>query len=244
MIKAIIVDDEKGAQETLSSMLNMFCSNVQILGIASSVNEAKDLIEQFSLDLVFLDIKMPFENGFSLLESLGNYNFHVIFTTAYSNYALKAIKFSALDYLLKPLNFVELRKAVSKVTKKSINKEQFEILKKHHLNQKEERVVLPYKGGYRITNCCEILRFKGERNYSRVYFINGEELLVARTLKEFEELTNNLGFFRAHQSHLINMRCVINYKKARGGKIELINKTEIDLARNRKKEFLKILESF
>ncbi len=244
MLKAIIVDDERGAQETLLSMLKMFCPNVQVLDVASSVSEAKALIETYSLDLVFLDIRMPFENGFSLLEALGTYDFHVIFTTAYNNYSLKAIKFSALDYLLKPINYIELKQAVDKVAQRPKNKKQYEILKIHQQNENDGRIVLPYKRGYRIAECKEILRLKGERNYSRVFFVNGEELLVAKTLKELEELLVDFGFFRTHQSHIINLQCVKDYQKGKSGKIKLINNSEVELARNRKQDFLKLLDAF
>lgn len=244
MIRTIIVDDEKGAQETLSGMLNLFCKDVQILGMASSANEARSLIKELNPDLIFLDIRMPFENGFDLLESLDNHDFHVIFTTAYNNYALKAIKFSVLDYLLKPINVEELQKAVSKISKITVNKSQYNIFKAHQLNHKHEQIVLPHKEGFQIVNYREILRFEGERNYTNVYFLNGEQLLVAKTLKEYEELLSEHNFFRVHQSNIINMNCVKAYIKGRGGKIQLIDNTEVDLARSRKKEFLALFKSF
>ncbi len=244
MIKAILVDDEKGAIETLSGMLNMFCSNVQVIGKAYSVIEARVLIKELSPDLVFLDVNMPFENGFDLLQSLDDYNFHVIFTTAYNNYALKAIKFGALDYLLKPIDFKELEKAVAKINKVGLNKSQYKIFKAHQLDDKEEQIVLPHKSGFKIVNYSEILRLEGDRNYTKIYFINGEQLLVAKTLKEYEELLSDYGFFRVHQSNIVNMNCIRGYISGRGGKIQLIDNSEVDLARSRKKTFLKLLESF
>lgn len=242
MIRAILIDDEKGAIETLSRMLNVFCKYVQILGVAYSAQEARDLIAKTNPDLIFLDIKMPNETGFDLLQSLKNKTPHIIFTTAHSNYALKAIKFSALDYLLKPINVKELQDAVLKIYNvEESNKERYEVFKSHKLGKNPEQIVLPYKEGFRIVNCNEILRFEGERNYSRVYFLNGSKLLVAKTLKEFEELLGDLGFFRAHQSNLINMKCVKEYIKGRGGKIRLIDGSEIDLARSRKQNFFKLI---
>ncbi len=243
MIKAILVDDEKGALETLSGMLDLFCKEVQVLGKASSANQARDLIKTFNPDLVFLDIRMPFENGFDLLESLGNHRFHVIFTTAYNNYALKAIKFSVLDYLLKPIHAEELQRAVSKVSKASVSKEQYSILKAHQLNNKHEQIVLPHKEGFQVVNIREILRFEGDRNYTNVHFLNRDQLLVAKTLKEYEELLKDYDFFRVHQSNIINMKCVKGYVNGRGGKIQLIDNTEVDLARSRKKEFLKFFKT-
>ncbi|MDO5977955.1 LytR/AlgR family response regulator transcription factor [Flavivirga spongiicola] len=238
MIRAILVDDEKGALETLSGMLSLFCKEVQVLGKAASANEARDLIKKYHPDLVFLDIRMPFENGFDLLESIDRHTFHVIFTTAYNNYALKAIKFSVLDYLLKPIDVEELQRAVSKVSKIAVNKEQYSVFKAHQLNHEHEQILLPYKNGFQVVNYHEILRFEGERNYTYVYFLNGKRLLVAKTLKEYEELLKDYGFFRVHQSNIVNMKCVKGYINGRGGKIQLIDNTEVDLARSRKKEFL------
>jgi len=232
------VDDEQGALETLSSMLQLFCDNVQILGKATSVAEGRFLIKQFHPDLVFLDIRMPFENGFDLLESMEVQEFHVIFTTAYNNYALKAIKFSALDYLLKPINVDELKQAVAKVASSKVDKTQYSVFRAHQLDHNDEQLVLPYKDGFRVVNCREIIRFEGERNYSRAHFLNGDKLLVAKTLKEFENFLSSCNFFRVHQSNIINMNCVKGYKKGRGGTIELINGVEVELARSRKQEFL------
>lgn len=244
MIKTILIDDEKGALETLSAMLDMFCKEVQILGSVSSANDARELIKKLNPDLIFLDVNMPFENGFDLLESLENHNFHVIFTTAYNNYALKAIKFGVLDYLLKPIDFKELQKAVAKVPKKAVTKSQYGIFKAHQLNHESEQIVLPHKDGFKVVSYKEILRFEGERNYTKIYFINGEYLLVAKTLKEYEELLGDFNFFRVHQSNIINMNCIKAYIKGRGGKIQLVDNSEVDLARSRKKEFLKLLDSF
>lgn len=243
MIRAILVDDEIGALETLSGMLDLFCKEVQVVGKASSANQARDLIQKFDPDLIFLDIRMPFENGFDLLESLDSQTFHVIFVTAYNNYALKAIKFSALDYLLKPINVDELQTAVKKAAKANSSREQFDVLKAHQLNDKHEQIMLPFKDGFRVISIREILRFEGERNYTHVYFLNGDHLLVAKTLKEYEELLREYEFFRAHQSHIINMKCVKGYVNGRGGKIQLIDNTEVDLARSRKKEFLKFFDT-
>ena len=243
MIKAILVDDEKGALETLSGMLNLFCKEVQILGKASSANKARELIKKLNPDLVFLDVNMPFESGFDLLESLEHHNFHVIFITAYNNYALKAIKFGVLDYLLKPINVKDLQDAVAKVPKKRISRSQYSVFKAHKLDHNNEQIILPHKDGLKIVSYKEILRFEGERNYTKIHFINSEQLLVAKTLKEYEELLSDYNFFRVHQSNIINMDCIKGYINGRGGKIQLIDNTEVDLARSRKKEFLQRLKS-
>lgn len=242
MLKTLIVDDELGARQTLSGMLNQYCPEIQIVGMASNVREARTLIKEKNPDLIFLDIQMPFESGFDLLDSLDSYPFHIVFTTAYNNYALKAIKFSALDYILKPINLDELIAAVGKASKTTINTDQFSILRAHQNDENEERIVLRFKDGFRVVNCREIVRFEGDRNYSWVHLVNGEKTLVAKTLKEFEELLTKYNFFRVHQSHLINLKCVREYIKGRGGTIRLIDGSEVDLARSRKQDFLNYFE--
>ncbi len=239
MITAIIIDDEYGARVTLLAMLNQFCVNVQVLGEAESAKEARELIIKVKPDLVFLDIRMPFENGFDLIESLNKFDFRIIFTTAFNNYALKAIKYSALDYLLKPININELQKAVEKISIKSlVHKEQYEVFRAHQINQQEKQVVLPFKDGFKVVDCREIVQIEGNRNYSWVHFIDGNKILVSKTLKEFEELFLKSNFFRVHQSNIINLKCIRGYKKGRGGIIELINGNEVVLARSKKQEFL------
>ncbi|MCG8576679.1 MAG: response regulator transcription factor [Flavobacteriales bacterium] len=243
MLLTLIVDDEKGARETLSGMLRQFCPGVQIVGEAASVAEAKNLIKLYRPQLVFLDIQMPFETGFSLLNSLETKPFHVVFTTAHNNYALKAIKFSALDYILKPIDITELQNAVQKAKNSPIgDHEQIAVLQAHGSDEEHDRIVLPYRDGFRVISCAEIVRFEGERNYSWVHFINGQKILTAKTLKEYEELLLDRHFFRAHQSHLINLKCVRGYIKGRGGQIEFVDGSVVDLARSRKQDFLAFYE--
>lgn len=241
MIKTIIIDDEVSAQETLAGMLKVFCPDVMVLGIAGSANSARELVKEYNPDLIFLDIKMPFENGFEFLESLEELRFNIIFTTAYNNYALKAIKFSALDYLLKPINVDELVLAVKKASKRTIHIDQYQILKEYQQNPNSNRIVLPYKSGIRIVNSIEIIRIEGVRNYSRVHLINSEKILVAKTLKEFEQLLDFSLFYRVHQSNIVNLKCVTAYIKGRGGQIQLIDNSIINLARSRKQEFISLL---
>lgn len=242
MIKAIIIDDEYGARLTLMGMLKLFCPSIHVLGEAKSSFEGRELIRKVNPNIVFLDIKMPFESGFDLLESLEEQNFHVIFTTAYNNYALKAIRFSALDYLLKPIKVKDLQRSVEKASTNLVNKEQYNVFKAHQINEHDQQIVLPLKDGFKVIDCIEIVQVEGSRNYSWVHFINGEKVLVARTLKEFEDIFSKDIFFRVHQSNIINIKCVRGYKKGRGGIVELINGNEVALARSRKQEFLTIFD--
>lgn len=235
---AIIVDDEEGARKTLVAMLKRFCPEVQIIGEASTVKQARRLIKEYQPKLLFLDIKMPYETGFDLLESVTEYSFHVIFTTAYNNYAIKAIKFSAIDYLLKPIEVKELQRAVKKAVNSKISLAQLEVLKSHQFNNENEKIVLPFKEGFKVVNCQEIVRLEGARNYTWIYFINGNRILVAKTLKEYEELLTDYGFLRIHQSHLINLKCVAEYIKGRGGKVKLIDNSIVEVARSKKQLLL------
>jgi len=238
MLKAIIVDDELGARETLTAMLNKFCPDIQVLATAESAPAGVRIIEEFKPDIVFLDVRMPVQSGFELLHALKERSFHVIFTTAYVDYAVRAIKYSALDYLLKPINPKELVEAVKKCRNTEHHEERFEVFSDHQKDEGGEKIVLPHKDGFRIVYFKEIVRFEGSRNYSWVYLISGEKILVSKTLRYFEDLLVLKGFMRVHQSHLINKSCVRSYFSGRGGTVELIDGSSVPIARSRKKEFV------
>lgn len=244
MIKAVIIDDEKSAREILSGMLKNYCPEVEITGMANSVKKGIELIQKLQPDLVFLDIKMPLGSGFDLLESIAKINFEVIFTTAYDQYALKAIKFSALDYLLKPIDVLELKAAVKKVS---------ESKSQHLLNKKLEtfienitaknkqltKIVIPLSDGFKVIEVKDIIRCQSDRNYTNIFIADGSKILSSRTLKDFEELLSEYNFFRIHQSHLINLNKVKFYGKGRGGQVELSDGSTVDIARSKRAEFIK-----
>ena len=239
MIKALIVDDEENSRQTLNNMLEKYCEGVQIIGKAASVKAARVIIDNELPDVVFLDIEMPVENGFKLLEYYDQPTFDVVFTTAYDQYAVKAFKFSAIDYLLKPIDLEELRIAVEKVksNKAESKKPQYETLQ-YNINNKLKKLALPTLEGYSFIDLDEILFCEASNNYTIVCSTSGKKVVVSKTLREYEDLLTEFNFFRVNRSHLINLNYILEYKKGRRPIIVMNNKTEVSLASSRKKEFL------
>lgn len=246
MIEAVIIDDEKSARDTLKGLIRQFCPEVQLIGEAASANQAHQLIAERQPGLLFLDIRMPFGNGLDLLKAYEKPGFEVIFTTAYSEYALHAIRLSALDYLLKPIDIEELqeatRKAVKTLALRQRNDRFFTLLNNLESPASQQKVVLPFSGGYQISSFSEIIRLEASKNYSWVMFANGERLLCSRTLKDFESVLSEHGFLRVHQSHLVNTSFIRTYHKGRGGNLTLTNGEEVEVARSRKQEVLQFID--
>jgi two-component system LytT family response regulator len=247
MLTAVIIDDELNGREVLNQTISKFCLNVEVLAMGSSVEEGKEIIAKFKPDMLFLDIEMPHGNGFELLSSINEIDFEVVFTTAYNNYALKAIKFSALDYLLKPINTIELQQAISKVELRindrgNISKKQLEVFSENLKlsNAQYQQVVIKTLERFEIVELKTIIRCQGDRNYTNIFFTNNRVLMVTKTLKEFEIILSDHGFFRAHQSHLINISHVKKYVKGRGGYVEMADGGIIDISRHRKDAFVQI----
>lgn len=242
MINAIIVDDEKNNRQNLNSLLSKYCPQVNIVGEAISVESALQLIHKTSPKLVFLDIKMPNKDGFELLKSLPRINFEVIFVTAFNQFAIKAIKFSAIDYLLKPIDFTELVLAVEKASKRIEQTKQNDALENylHNINptNKTKRLALPTHEKITYADIDSIIRFEGDNNYTHVHFVNAPKQLVSKTLKEFEDLLVENGFLRIHRSHVINLKHIKAYLKNDGGYIQLVNDEIIPISRNKKSEIL------
>ena len=245
-LRAIIVDDEKHSRETLKNLVAEFCTNVEILTTASTISEALSAIKTQNPDLVFLDIELQTGTGFDILEQLGDINFEVIFTTAFEQYALKAVKFSSLDYLLKPIDLDELQKAVEKAKKikdSNIYNKQLETLI-YNLKQQQpnhNRICLSTSDGYEFINIAEIMYCKAEGSYTTFKLINGTNLLVSKHLKEYENLLAEQHFMRVHNSFLINLNEVKKYVKADGGYILMNNGESVSISRNKKDEFFKIM---
>ena len=226
MLRTVIIDDDYISRMVLRDMLEKFLENIEILGEASTVAEGIVLIESTNPELVLLDISMPDGTGFDLLDKLKTINFKLIFITAYSEYAVKAFKYSAFDYIVKPLNVDELTKAIKRIPqlKPVDNKAGVKILKEN-LNSTDETIsktiALPEINGFAIVNVEDIVRCEGKRNYTRIIFREAPEKVVSRTLLEFEHLLAPLGFVRIHRSHLVNILNVVRYLKSEGGKVEL-----------------------
>jgi len=245
-MRAIIIDDEKNNRENLSSLLTQYCPEVELCGEAASVDEAFILVRQLKPDLVFLDIKMPEKDGFELLETLDEVTFEVIIVTAYNQYALKALKFSAIDYLLKPIDIIELSKAVDKAASKISEKKESNELRNFIRNMKSEpvsrKIALPNHEQVDFVSVSEIIRCEGDNNYTHVYLHNGTKKLVSKTLKEFDELLQEYYFIRIHRSHLVNPDFITSYYKNDGGIIHLSDGARIPVSRSRKKEVLEMLK--
>lgn len=241
-IHAIIIDDEAGNRENLQRMLERHCSNVVIQASAASAIEGIDAIGKHRPDLVFLDIEMPHGNGFELLESLPQIDFEVIFVTAFDHYAIRAIKFCALDYLLKPIDLLELKVAVQKVSEKlekARKNESMQIFMQNRRNPNEvKKIALPTADKVDFVAVNEIVRCQAESNYTHIFLKNGQKILVSRTLKEYEELLSEYNFLRVHQSHLINITEVKTYVKRDGGYIVMSDGAEVSVSKQKKEGVL------
>jgi len=241
MIKAVIIDDEAESRNAVSNILSNYCKDVEILGEADDVASGITLIKKKKPKVVFLDIQMPDGSGFNLLESFDNLDFHVVFITAYDQYAIKAIKFSALDYILKPIDPQQLIDAVEKVKKITPVKIQSPERIINLLNNKRNitKIALPTLNGFRFVNIKDIIRCESDNNYTNFYLQTTEQLIVTRTLKEYEIMLKDDSFVRVHQSHLVNLDFVEQYIKGDGGTVIMSDGSEVDISRRKKENFLK-----
>jgi len=240
MIRAVTIDDEPESRKAITNILTDYCKDVTILGEADNVASGIKLIKETNPDVVFLDIQMPDGNGFDILESFDTINFHVIFVTAFNQYAIKAIEFSAIDYLLKPLDPAKLLKAVEKLKNLSpkINQssERVEMLLKNKNNV--SKIALPTLNGYRFVKVKDIIRCEANNNYTSFYLQTTEKIVVTRTLKDFESMLKDDSFIRVHQSHLINIDYVEQYIKGDGGTAIMSDGSEVEISRRKKDQFL------
>lgn len=242
MLKAIIVDDELKSRESLKILLEEFCNNVQVAALCQNVKEAVDAIRQHAPHIVFLDIQLQRETGFDLLTQIGRVDFEIIFTTAYSEYAIQAFKFSAIDYLLKPIDTEELKRAVDRVEKKlSANMpERLEKMLRSFMTDLSNsyKLALPTLDGLVFVNIKDVLYCEAMSNYTVFHTNDGKKYTVARSLKEYEGLLAEHNFFRIHNSYLINLREVKKYVRGEGGYVILNNDVSLDVSKRRKEAFL------
>ena len=240
-MKAIIIDDEHLSLATLAKMLERHCPEVSVLELCSTPQEGVDAIGRLDPELVFLDIAMPGMNGFELLASLPSIEFDVIFTTAYDEYALRAFKVSAIDYLLKPIEEAELIRSVQKVRAKqehSISKEHMHLLLTNlSSNDGFAKLAIPSLEGLVFVNVEDILHCDADRNYTIIHTTSGQHVF-SKTLKEIERLLPAEMFFRTHQSHLVNLRHVSKYLKGSGGQLVLSNGTHVRVAKAKKEALM------
>jgi two-component system LytT family response regulator len=250
-LKILIVEDETRGRSVLKAMLILISPNF-IVEEAANVDDAVKIIERFNPDLVLLDIEMPYKNGFDLLAELPSRTFDVIFTTAYNSYAIRAIKFSAMDYLLKPIDAEELELAIDKTTQKRKLNENFANSQINNLlenlkiiNKQKFKLSLPTFQGNLFISVDEIIRCESDANYTR-FFLNNDNksVLVSKTLKDYEDLLTEYGFCRVHNSFMINLKFIKKYIKGEGGIAVMVDGAEVEISRRRKEIFLKSIEKY
>jgi two-component system, LytTR family, response regulator len=245
MIRAIIIDDEPYCCEALATLLDDCCPNVQVLGSYHNGIEGIDAIRQLSPDLVFLDVEMPKMNGFDMLAALPSVNFEIIFTTSYDKYALKAIRFSAIDYLLKPIDQEELQKAVEKVVRRSQKPiaQQLEILmqKIQQPSRPINKIAMPTMEGLQMIELEHIISCESDSNYTILHLEGGKKMVVSVTLKDIEELLDEHSFLRVHRCHVVNLNRVEKYVKGEGGYLVMSDASSVDVSRSRKEDLLRKL---
>lgn len=237
-LKAILVEDEANSREILRNYIAKYCPSITLVGEASSIKEALVLIENNVLDIVFLDVEMPFGNAFDLLEQLPDRTFETVFVTAYDHYAKDALNNHAAYYLTKPINIDELINAVNYVEGV---REKEASLEGEVLTTKtkgvEGKLTLPQQDGFQILNVSEILYCKADDNYTEIYLLN-KKILVSKTLKYFEDALTEFPFARVHKSYLVNVNEVVKYRKGKGGSVVMSNGKEVMVSASKKKDFL------
>ena len=245
MKKVLIIDDEKRIRDFVKRMIDSFELDVQVYTDGESVDTGIESIKRIQPDIVFLDIQMPDGTGFDLLNQIGEKRFELIFITAFQEYAIMAIKFSALDYILKPIDAEELKTAlVNALDTIDYKKEdtQYEALT-HNLNTNQKRkLVLKTQESVHVVDLNEIIRCEADKNYTFFYLNNGKKILVSRTLKDFEVLLGNHGFFRVQQSHLINLEYIDRYDKQEGGSVIMKDGASVPLSTAKKDLFFQLLD--
>ncbi len=245
MIKAIIIDDIEQARITLKKDLQVYASDVTVIGEAKGVVEGAKLLKSVCPDVLFLDIQMQDGSGFDLLDILKDIPFKIIFITASDAHAIKAFRYAAIDYLLKPVDPDELIAALDKFRKQKLNEnEKYKLLNeslKNHLKP-HERLALHTQDKIHIVNICDIIRCESNVNYTEFYFQNGKKLLVTKTLKDFEDLLCDQGFYRVHQSHLINTKYIKEFIKTDGGYLLMTDSSNVPVSTRKRPEVMKMLE--
>ncbi|MGY4384438.1 two-component system LytT family response regulator [Pedobacter sp. UYP24] len=252
VLNAIIVDDEEFARSSLYFLIQENCDNIHVIGIAKSVAEARTILLNNKTDLVFLDIAMPGENGFELISNVRENNAHIIFTTAYDQYALKAIKANALDYLLKPIDIDELKEAVDRAAKyialsrKGDEKNDNLLNLSQQLSDRSEikKISLPNGQGYSLVSLADIIHIEADSNYSIFYLAGGEKITVSKVLKEYEELLPDHQFIRIHKSSIVNLDYLNEYNSKNGLEVTLKNGDRIAVSRRRASDFLEKVKSY
>jgi two-component system LytT family response regulator len=243
LLSAVIIDDEQNAREAIRSTLDLYCKNVNVTGEAGDVESAIKLIREKKPDVVLLDIEIKDKTGFDLLEQFPAPDFKVVFITAHNEFAVKAFKFSALDYVLKPLDPDELSQAIEKC-REQINKLQFEkqlkLFSENFQKHNTEKIALKTEQSIHIVEIENIVQCESDRNYTTFYLSTKEKILVSRPLKEYDELFSGKNFFRVHQSHLINMKHIHRFDKQDGGFVIMKDGSSVPVASRKRAELIEL----
>lgn len=244
MIRAIIIDDEEDAREVLSITLQKFCPDIEVIALCGSPEEGLDKINNLGPSLVFLDVQMPNMSGFDLLEKVTDINFDVIFVTAFNRYAIKAIRFSALDYLLKPIEVDDLVSAVERVKEKQkSNSVHYRSLLNNirYGNEKLTRLAIPSDNEIVVQKLGDIVYCEADGSYTILHLANNKKIMVTKILKEFEMMLPETDFCRIHHSTIVNIGHVIKYIKGEGGYVMVTGGGHLDVSRRKKEGFIKLL---
>ena len=245
-IKAIIVDDELHSLQTTEILVRKYCPEAEIIGLAETPEKGIELIDSLKPNLVFLDIAMPVMNGFEMLQHVTHHDFEIIFTTAYDEYAIKAFKVNAIDYLLKPIDVAELCEAVNKAKNKFDKNEDYNKIEKllkifGKPTIKKEKVALPIDGKIQMIPFASIIYCESESNYTYIYLADNKKVLLSKTLKDIEKLLDHPDFFRVQNSFLVNLNHIKEYIRGEGGELIMSNGDEVRVSRNKKEQLLKLL---
>jgi two-component system LytT family response regulator len=244
MFRAVLIDDDESNLSSLSEKLSKHCPQIEIIARCDNAQDGIKAIDGLQPDVVFLDIEMPVMNGFVMLQQLNYKNFELIFVTAYDHYAVKAIRYSALDYLVKPVEIEELKAAVSRVEvnrKNQSSHSQVELLLEYLQKKQPRRITIPTAKGLQFINLEDIIYLEASNNYTNIYLSTGQKFLVSRTLKDFEELLPTETFLRIHHSNIINKCFVERYIRGDGGQVVMRNGIVLDVSKRKKSEFLQAI---
>lgn len=246
MIKAVIIDDELSARQVLENTIKSVDDDINICGDGGTVEEAVAIINKSKPNIIFLDIELSYQSGFDLLDAIEAEKYIVIFTTAYNQYAIKAIRYAAFDYLLKPISPSELKNCLARAKEtltgeNPSQKTRLGVLKEHLEGKSPQRLLIATDKGVEVLDKQKIVRLEGDRNYTIIHSQGNKPLLTAKTLKDYEEQLEGGDFFRVYQSHLINLNFVVRYLRGRGGKLELSDGTILPVSREKKQALLSIL---
>ena len=244
-MKAIIVDDVEAVAQSLKKLIEKYCDGIEIIGVAESANEAKIMIDESKPDLVFLDIQMPGKSGFDLLKEFDKIDFSVVFVTAYDQYAVKALRFGALDYLIKPVDIEELKFAIEKAKVKTEEKNaEIKNLIDNILNPTERTMILNTKKGFKLIYIDSILRIEADGNYSYIYDDEGKRFVSTKNLKVFENYLESFNFLRIHNSHIVNTEKIKDINTHENLEVVMVNGITLPIATRKKQVLIKLYNRF